>query len=155
MSDRKTQVLVVANRTADSDELLAALRERAADGPVVFTLLVPATPHGVAWAADMHAGAGEADERLDAAVERLRAAGLEVENPRVGDPDPVAAVEDALNFGEFDEVVVSTLPRHLSKWLHLDLPSRVGRVTGLPVRHVTASERRTSVADAGSAVRPR
>ena len=51
----KARVLVVANRTAESPELLEALQERAVHGPCEFTLLVPATPHGIAWAADMHA----------------------------------------------------------------------------------------------------
>jgi hypothetical protein len=45
-------------------------------------------------------------------------------------------VEDAVNFKDFDEIVVSTLPRHVSKWLKLDLPHRVGRATGKPVTHV-------------------
>lgn len=133
-------VLVVANRTAESDELLAALRERAEQGAVRFTLLVPATPHGMAWATEMHSGEGEADEHLTRAVERLRGAGLEVEAIR-GDGDPGTAVQDALNAGGvYDEVVVSTLPSHLSRWLKLDLPRRVERITGLPVRHVEASE---------------
>jgi hypothetical protein len=139
MDDRKASVLVVANRTAESEELLAALTERAAEGPAAFTLVVPSTPHGVAWAADMHSGGEEAEAHRERAAERLRAAGLEVE-VKVGDPDPLAAVEDAVNFGQFDEVIVSTLPRHLSKWLKLDLPHRVERVTGLPVRHVEARE---------------
>jgi hypothetical protein len=139
MADR-AEVLVVANRTAGSPELLEALRERAGQGPVKFHLLVPATPHGVAWAADMHSGGGEAEAHVRAAVERLRAEGLEVDDGIVGDPDPVAAVEDAVNFKEFDEIVVSTLPKHVSKWLRLDLPHRVERVTGKPVLHVTASE---------------
>ena len=133
------KVLVVANRTAESDELLDALTRRAQEGPVSFTLLVPATPHGVAWAADMHAGSDEAEAHMRRAVERLRAAGLQVEG-RVGDPDPVAAVEDVVNFDTFDEAIVSTLPVHLSKWLKLDLPHRVERATGLPVTHVVASE---------------
>ena len=135
----KASVLVVANRTAESEELRSALRARAQEGPAAFTLLVPATPHGVAWAADMHAGAPEAEEHVQRAVENLRGEGLEVEG-QVGDPDPVAAVEDAVNFKSFDEVIVSTLPTHLSKWLKLDLPHRVERKTGLPVRHVMASE---------------
>ena len=136
----KAQVLVVANRTAECDELLDALRKRASDGEVAFTLLVPATPHGVAWAADMHSGTPEAEGHMGNAVERLRAAGLEVEG-RVGDPDPYAAVQDAINLtGPYDEVVVSTLPTHLSKWLKLDLPNRVRRSTGLPTTHVLGSE---------------
>jgi hypothetical protein len=101
---------------------------------------VPATPHGVAWAADMHSGSDEAEAHVRAAVERLRSEGLDVDDGIVGDPDPVAAVEDAVNFKEFDEIVVSTLPKHVSKWLKLDLPHRVQRVTGKPVVHVTASE---------------
>ena len=35
------RVLVVANRTAESPELLNALQERAGRGPCEFTLLVP------------------------------------------------------------------------------------------------------------------
>lgn len=133
-------VLVVANRTAESDELLAALRERAEQGAVRFTLLVPATPHGVAWATEMHAGDDEADEHMARAVERLRNAGLEVEAIR-GDGDPGTAVQDVLNAGGvYNDVVVSTLPSHLSRWLKLDLPHRVERITGLPVLHVEAQE---------------
>jgi hypothetical protein len=135
----RAKVLVVANRTAESEELLEVLRRRAREGPVAFTLLVPTTPHGVAWAADMHSGGPEAEKHMQKAVNRLRDAGLEVEG-KLGDPDPVAAVEDAVNFESFDEAIVSTLPTHLSKWLKLDLPHRVERVTGLPVTHVTASE---------------
>jgi hypothetical protein len=133
-------VLVVANRTAESPELLDALKGRAARGDVVFSLLVPATPHGVAWAADMHSGGDEADQHMHAAVERMRAEGLTIDGGKVGDPDPVAAVQDEVNFGSYDEIVVSTLPGGISKWLKLDLPHRVERATGLPVTHVTASE---------------
>ena len=135
----KAQVLVVANRTAESDNLLAALRERAQQAPTSFTLLVPATPHGVAWAADMHSGSEEAEGHMAKALKRLADAGLEV-NGVLGDSDPIAAVQDTINAGgKFDAVVVSTLPTHLSRWLKLDLPHRVERTTGLPVQHVEAS----------------
>ena len=137
-------VLVVANRTAGSPELLEALKARAEQGPVKFHLLVPATPHGVSWAADMHAAAPEAEAHVRAAVEQLRGAGLDVDDGKVGDPDPVAAVEDAVNFKDFDEIIVSTLPKHLSKWLRLDLPHRVEHATGKQVTHVTASETKIS-----------
>ena len=134
----RADVLVVANQTAESDQLLEALTERAERGPCKFHLLVPATPHGAAWATDMHSGGGEAEEHLKRAVERYREAGLEVDDGKVGDPDPIAAVQDAVNFKEFDEVIVSTLPRHVSKWLKLDLPHRVERSCGKPVTHVEA-----------------
>jgi hypothetical protein len=138
----KAKVLVVANRTAESEELLQALKERAARGDVEFTLLVPAAPHGVAWAADMHSGGDEAQSHLDKAVASLRAAGLEVEG-RMGDPDPQAAVQDAVNFGKYDEVIVSTLPLKISKWLKVDLPHKVEHATGLPVTHVIAHSKDT------------
>ena len=140
MADEKADVLVVANRTAGSPELLAALKERAEQGPAKFHLLVPSTPHGVSWVADMHSGGGEAEEHLRQAVERLRAEGLECDDGKVGDPDPVAAVEDAVNFKTFDEIIVSTLPKHLSKWLRVDLPHRVEHATGKKVTHVEAKE---------------
>jgi nucleotide-binding universal stress UspA family protein len=136
----KAKVLVVANRTAESDELLEALRERAGRGAAAFTLLVPSTPHGVAWAGDMHSGAPEAEQHMASAVQRLRDAGLEVDG-KIGDPDAFAAVQDAINLsGPFDEVIVSTLPTHLSKWLRVDLPRKAAHATGLPVTHVVGSE---------------
>ena len=134
-----SKVLVVANQTAESDELLAALKERAEQGDCEFTLLVPATPHGVQWAANMNAGEEEAEEHLDGLAERLRGTGIPVKEAKVGDPDPLAAVQDVCNFDKFDEIIVSTLPLHVSKWLKLDLPHKVEHATGLPVRHVEAS----------------
>ncbi len=130
----KASVLVVAHITAVSDELLDALRARAEQGPVKFTVLVPAGAAG-------RAGREAARERLDAALERMRGVGLEVEG-RVGPPDPATAVHQAWDPASFDEVVVSTLPTGSSKWLQVDLPHRVERMTGAPVTHVVASEPR-------------
>ena len=133
-------VLVVANRTAECPELLEALRARAVQGPCEFTLLVPSTPHGIAWAADMSAGGDEAREHRRAFVEELRGEGLDVGDAKIGDPDPLAAVQDECNFERYDEVIVSTLPLKISKWLHIDLPRKAGAATGLPVTHVIGSE---------------
>src|SRR5438094_779094 len=71
-----------------------------------------------------------------------RAAVLDVASARLGDPDPLAAVMDAIHFDTYDEVVVSTMPRHVSRWLRLSLPHRVGAATGLPVTHVVGSQTR-------------
>jgi hypothetical protein len=133
-------VLVVANRTAECPELLEALRARAVQGPCEFTLLVPSTPHGIAWAADMFAGGEEAEQHRSAFVDELREEGLNVVDAKVGDPDPLAAIQDECNFHEYDELIVSTLPLKLSKWLHIDLPRKAGAATGLPVTHVIGSE---------------
>ena len=134
------RVLVVANRTAESPELLQALQERASRGPCRFTLLIPSTAHGLAWAADTHAGAEEAEGHRQGFVDELREEGVDVEDAKVGDPDPLAAVSDECNLSDYDEVIVSTLPLKLSKWLHLDLPSKARAATGLPVTHVVGSE---------------
>lgn len=136
----KRRVLVVANRTADSDDLLDVMRTRAQQGAAAFLLLVPARPHGVTWAADMHSGVQDARDHMQRALARMRRAGLEVEG-RLGDPDPVVAVEDVVGQGErFDEAVVSTGPVHLSHWVKLGLPRRVEKATGLPVQHVVSRE---------------
>jgi hypothetical protein len=140
MADQKARVLVVANRTAGSEELIAALRERAERGPAAFHLVVPSTPRGVSWAADMHAGADAAEHDLEAALERLRELGIEIDG-ELGDPDPVAAVSDASNAASYDELIVSTLPKHVSKWLKLDLPHKAAHATGLPVTHVEGKEK--------------
>lgn len=134
----KKRILVVANRTADSPDLIDALRERAAGEPIGFTLLVPAVPHGLAWAADMKAGWSEAAGRADRAGSRIRQSGLELEEVIVGDPDPFAAVGNVLHARGFDEVVVSTLPRTISRWLAVGLPARLRRTVDLPVSEVNA-----------------
>jgi hypothetical protein len=138
--EARTRVLVVAHRTAATEPLLEAVRERAARGPCVFTLLVPNAAHGLHKVVDPEdQGAGEARTVLDHALPLLeQAAGAPVEGI-VGDPDPVAAVHDAINLHGFDEVIVSTLPTRLSRWLKLDLPSKVSGM-GLPVTTVTPSE---------------
>jgi hypothetical protein len=130
----ESSVLVVAHQTADSDELLDALRGRAADGAARFTLLVPARKVG-------RAGREEAGAQLDAALERMRGAGLKVEG-EVGDSDPVNAVHGIWDPARFDEIFISTLPTDTSRWLEINLPHRVERMTGVPVHHVMASRRR-------------
>jgi hypothetical protein len=132
------RVLVVANHTADSDELVEAIRERDAQGPARFTLVVPTTPSGLAWAADMSAGIPAALRQMRIAEDRLQEAGVWVDDVRLGCPEPLTSVIDATNAADFDEVVVCTLPRRLSRWLRLALPQRVERTTGLPVTHVVA-----------------
>lgn len=144
MADQ-AHVLVVANKTAGSEELLGALRERAEQGPARFHLVVPSSPRGASWAFDMHSGQDAAEHDLEGALERIRALGLEVDG-EVGDPDPVAAVSDSAHAGSYDEVIVSTLPKHLSKWLKLDVASKVAHATGLPVRHVEAHSREDATA---------
>jgi hypothetical protein len=130
----KLSVLVVANRTAASDELLEALRARADEGPMSYTLLVPPTTAGPE-------AREAADQQLAKALERMREAGLEAQG-KVGLSDPVAAVHEEWDPRRFDEVIISTLPGQASKWLQFDLPHRVAKMTGVKVTHVLSSEER-------------
>ncbi len=139
-SSAPTRVLVVAHKTAATQPLLDAVRERAQRGPCAFTLLVPNTTHGLHKVVDPEdQGGGEAHTVLDRALPALsEAAGAPVEGI-VGDADPMAAVHDAINLRGFDEVIVSTLSQRLSRWLKLDLPSKIAGL-GLPVTTVTPQE---------------
>ena len=127
-------LLVVANVTATSEELLAALKERAGRDHCRFTLLVPAAGVGPG-------GRAAAERMLAEALERMRAEGLDVEG-EVGEHDPVGAIHDIWDPTRFDEVVISTLPTGVSKWLQVDLPHRAERITGVQVTHVVSEPRR-------------
>lgn len=102
---------------------------------------MPAVAHGLHRAVDPEdQGSDEAEATLELALPVLEgAAGAEVEG-RIGAPEPLAATEDAVNTGEYDEIILSTLPSHVSKWLRLDLPHKVAGL-GLPVVTVTARGR--------------
>jgi hypothetical protein len=138
-SDQPARVLVVANRTAATPALLSAVKERAERGPAQFTLLVPNTSSGVERLADPESHAEtEAQATLELALPLLEeAAGSEVTG-MVGAPEPMDAIHDAVNLHGFDEIILSTLPKRVSRWLHLDLPSKLN-VLGLPITTVTAS----------------
>jgi hypothetical protein len=132
--------LIVAHQTAESPELRTAIRDIATrDADAVFTLVVPATPvtHLIGWTGGESAAVAlEAGQR---ASERWEADGIEVEEVVVGDANPVYAVADAFNLGKWDEVVVSTLAAGASRWLKMDVVSRIEREVDVPVTHVAAA----------------
>ena len=134
-------VLVVAHKTAATPALIEAVRERAARGAAAFTLLVPNPAHGLHAVMDPEdVEEDEAHAVLALAVPLLEeAAGAPVDG-MVGDPSPMNAIQDAINLHGFDELIISTLPTRVSKWLKLDLPSKAAGL-GLPVTTVTAPSR--------------
>jgi hypothetical protein len=145
-SSTPTRVLVVAHRTAATPALLDAVRARAAQGPARFWLLVPNAQSGLHRVVDPEdADADAAQSVLDSALPLLaEAAGTPVTG-MIGDAEPLAAIHDAVNLQGFDEIIISTLPAKVSKWLRLDLPSKAAGL-GLPVTTVTAQERVGSAA---------
>ena len=147
MESSEARVLVVANRTAATPALIDAVRERARQSPARFTLLVPNTAHGLHRLVDPEdQEQTEAEGTLELAIPLLeQAAGTPVEG-MVGDPEPLAAIQDAINLHGFDEIIISTLPQRVSRWLKLDLPHKVAGL-GLPVTMVTAGGRTEEVAN--------
>lgn len=146
------RVLVVANRTVGGEELADAIRERMAAGPCEFHLLVPVPPTppiGIAAGfSAMEAGVVPAltgpnereiaAERLRYGLGWLRGLGATADG-EVGDTDAVRAVRAVLDARHVDEIIISTLPTTISRWLRQDLPHRVERKFALPVTVVTAS----------------
>lgn len=121
--------LVVAHKTASGQELLAYLREKAAqDEPRLFIAVIPQL--------DGSGGAPrEARERLAGMLDNLHAAGL-LSSGMIGDPDPYRATMNALELFRVDDVVISTLPGERSGWLRSHLIERVRGSSAVPVEHV-------------------
>jgi hypothetical protein len=136
----QASVLVVAHQTAATPGLLEAVQERAERGPAKFHLVVPRRPHGMHKLVDPEeTGQDDAQHVLDDALPRLsEAAGAEVTGS-LGDAEPLMAIQDAVNLGHYDEIIISTLPKRVSRWLKLDLVSKT-RGLGLPVTHVEQLE---------------
>jgi len=154
--------LIIANQTLGGAELADAVRERVGAGPCEFWVVVPATPvthlepaylaMPVMGALPAVTGTPEearsvAQARLDAALAQLRGVGATVDG-EVGDADPLRAAGAAMSGGEFDEIIVSTLPPRLSRWLRQDLPHRLEHRFGRRVVQVTSREKAPAPGDA-------
>jgi hypothetical protein len=126
-------VMVLANRTAAAPELVDALQHRSERGPIVATLVMPADGAG-------QAARAAARERLDAALDVWRGAGIERCDGIVCDSGPVEALTEAWDPMRYDEVVVCTLPGESSRWVRSDLPHVAARFTGVSVLHVIARD---------------
>jgi nucleotide-binding universal stress UspA family protein len=130
-------VLVVANQTLGGRALMEVPREQLADDDCDIHIVVPATNPADHWVYTEGEAQALAAERLERARSRFGALGCAVTG-EVGDANPLYAVRDAVREREVDVIVVSTLPPGISRWLGMDLPSRVARTFDLPVHHVVA-----------------
>ncbi len=115
MDSPDRRVLIVANRTAATPHLLDAVKRYAREQPTTFTLLIPDASRSE-----------HSDWTLELALPMLeRAAGGRVHSITDTTGDPFDAVRTTLAAGAYDRVLISTLPRRISKWLRRDLPKRV------------------------------
>src|ERR1700760_298365 len=127
------RILVIANQTATSPQLVAALRERARRGPVAFHLVVPALNSRLRhWLSDTDEAVLAAQRRAEQARAALGARGLDV-STEAGDSVPLLAIEDALAQFAADEIVISTLPPDRSHWLEHDIVESAPPRFGIPV----------------------
>jgi hypothetical protein len=146
--------LVVANRTLQAADLREALRQRISSGPCSLFVIVPNTKAsqydavaaggvlpepGMWWWTTNYArpatdeeATEQARQRLSSMLDGLAAMGVPVEGD-LGDSDPLEAIERACTSHQFDEIIVATLPRHVSRWLRADLPHQAQRRVGVPV----------------------
>ena len=130
--------LVVANETLQATPLLELVRSRSIEEGASFHVVVPATPpKGWRSWSDGQAHAIAA-ERLAAALGRYRGLGVRADG-EVGDAAPLLAVADALSSASYDAIVLSTLPVGISRWLRMDMPSRMRASFPVPVLHVEAT----------------
>ena len=149
--------LLVANQTLGGRALAAAVRERIAVDDTFYVVVPMTRPEHetTAWVGVPEfqvpptVEAGErspieearrrSEHRLETVLESIREAGGLVDG-EVGVSDPLEAVQAVLEREPFDEIVVSTLPTRLSRWLGMDLPSRLDRHTDVPVTTIIAEE---------------
>ena len=153
-----SRILVIANKTLGSSDLLQVIRDRMTEGPCQFTLLVPAIPYAhresrietvTRRMTNMPIngearGVEEADyeharERVEFGIQQLQKLGAEGVDGEVGNANPFKAVEDALSRRKYDEIILSTLPSRVGGWLSQDLPHKVRRRFKGPVTVVTVS----------------
>jgi hypothetical protein len=135
------RVLVVAHQTAATPGLMDAVRERAERSPARFHLVVPRQAHGMHKVVDpQDAGDDEANVVLAEALPQLTYVAGHRVTGSLGDAEPLMAIQDSIHLGKYDEIIISTLPPRVSRWLKLDLVSKA-RALGLPVTHVEAASK--------------
>jgi hypothetical protein len=124
-SSQLRRVLIVANRTAATPTLIDEIKRLAGERPSAFSLLIPDAPKSE-----------HTDWTMERALPLLERAALGPVEGLTGGHDAFEAIRQAVADGEYDEIVISTLPTRMSKWLRRDLPRRA-EALGLPVTVIT------------------
>lgn len=134
-ASRPAHVLVAANETVGGRALIDAVRARAEQGPIKVTVICPQNRPQAGLVVYDESVRMATENRLATTLAQLSRAGIEASG-EVMDPDPYAAIMDAINEFGADEIIISTHPETRSGWLRRDLIERVRQDTGLPVKHV-------------------
>lgn len=138
MTDEVISVLVVANETLVSTELVDAVRRRADKGPIRVAVVAPVTQPREGYVVYRDTRRAAAGRRLDRTLEALRATGIPAHGG-VFDDEPLAAVKDVLASEPIDEIIVSTHPETTSGWLRRNLVEEIRKAAkGRPVEHVVS-----------------
>jgi hypothetical protein len=131
-----SQALAVVDWSLDPDDVVVALREHASGRTVRFGLLVPARLHGLQWIGDPTASRPCAERQLQSVAGRLRESGLDVGAERIGDPERVPAVSEALGDWAADEILLVDRRSLRPAYWPLGAVRRITRASGLPVRSI-------------------
>jgi len=130
------RILVVANETVGGSGLLREIRDRSEGRTTRVLVVCPALNSPLKhWLSDEDEARATAQQRLDASLASMRAAGLNATG-EIGDDDPIQAIEDALRMFQPDELIVSTHPPGRSNWLERDVVERARERFALPLTHV-------------------
>ena len=127
--------LLIANLTLGGDALWEQVVSRLSAGDCRFHVMVPATHDPLANTWSEEEATAAARQRLERTLTRLQELGAEATG-EVGDFRAIDAALDALRAHSYDEVIVSTLPPTVSRWLRVDFVSRLRRAVDVPVTHV-------------------
>ena len=134
--DDERRILVIANETVAGDALHSMIRERSEGYRTNVLVVAPAQPSPLQHlASDDDPGRNAARARLDESLAKLRSGGLSAQG-KVGDPDPVQAIEDALRTFGPDEIIISTHPEGRSHWLERDVVDHARDRFAVPITHV-------------------
>lgn len=164
-----TRCLIEANQTLGSDALVKTVADKLARGNITFYVVTPRTQveqEAADWTGGFFAGAPaylseetrafheqmdalrdaarwRADDRLNLLLQLIRDVGG-VADGEVGDADPVAAVKAVLDAHEpFDEILISTLPAAISRWVDMALPEKIAALTDAKITTVHADDNET------------
>lgn len=130
------RILVIANETCAGRPLLDEIGYRSSGYDSEVLVVAPALSSQVRyWTSDIDGARASAQQRLDASLAALAAAGIDARG-EIGDGDPLQAIEDGLRTFGADELIVSTHPPGQSNWLEKDVVTKARQRFGLPITHV-------------------